>query len=92
MGVREYLQTVTVPAGEKRSFPIPFDGVAGLYSDLALSIGWDFNGTTAEIKNAAEWEPLGGFHPAATSYLVLDNSAGSSAAAVTIRCYESTVL
>lgn len=84
----EYLLTVIVPAGDTRTVPIPADGIAGVYADAALTIGWDFNGTTAEIKTAAEWEPLGGFHPAATSALVLDNSAGSSAVTVTLRCYE----
>lgn len=85
----EYLLTVEIPAGDTRTFPIPFNGIAGVYSTSAITIKWDFNGNTAELKgSAAEWEPLGGFHPAPTSALVLDNSAGSSAVTVGIRCYE----
>lgn len=84
----EYLLTVSVPAGETRNFPIPSKGIAGVYSDYSLILKWDFNGNVAELMSTDKWEPYGGFNPAATSLLVLDNSAGSSAANVAIRCYE----
>ena len=84
----EYLLTVPVPAGETRKFPIPSMGIAGVYSNSSLTLKWDFNGNVAELMNTDKWEPFGGFHPAATSILVLDNSAGSTAADVAIRCYE----
>lgn len=85
----EYLQTVIVPAGDTRTFPIPNNGIAGVYSTSAIAIKWDFNGATAELKSsAADWEPLGGFRPALTSALILDNSAGSAAVTVAIRCYD----
>ena len=84
----EYLLQATVAAGDAVAVPIPSAGIAGVYATSAILIKWDFNGTTAEIKNAAEWEPLGGFHPALTSKLILDNTGGGSAADVTIRCYE----
>lgn len=84
----EYLLTVEIPAGVSRTFPIPKTGIAGVYSTSAIAIKWDFNGATAELKSsAAEWEPLGGFHPAPTSALILDNSAGGSAVTVAVRCY-----
>ena len=84
----EYLLKTIVAAGDAVAVPIPAAGIAGVYSTSAILLKWDFNGTVAELKNAAEWEPLGGFHPALTSKLILDNSAGSSAADVAIRCYE----
>lgn len=84
----EYLLSVSVPVGETRAFPVPAKGIAGVYSTSAITLKWDFNGNEAELMNAAIWEPFEGFHPAATSVLVLDNTAGSTAANVAIRCYE----
>lgn len=83
----EYLLTVIVPQGSTSRFPIPAGGIAGVYADGSVGISWDFNGTVADLKTATEWEPLGGFHPAPTSYLVFDNS-GSADVIVTVRCYE----
>ena len=82
----EYLLKVNVPAGETRTFPVPAAGICGVYATAAISLKWDFNGSTGELMNATEWEPYGGFHPEATSALILDNSAGSSAVDVSVRC------
>lgn len=84
----EYLQTVTVETGATVNFPIPAAGIAGVHSDSSLILKWNFNGVTAELHNGTDWEPLNGFHPAPTSILVLDNSAGLAAVNVTVRCYE----
>lgn len=81
----EYLLTTTVNAGEVRSIPIPAVGIAGIYATAAITLKWDFNGNVAELMNAAVWEPYGGFHPAATSAIILDNTAGGSAVDVAIR-------
>jgi len=86
----EYLLTVLVPQGSTQTFPIPAAGIAGVYADGTVGIAWNFNGVVADLKTAAEWEPLGGFHPAATSALVFDNSSGSANVNVTVRCYEKT--
>lgn len=84
----EYLLKTTVAAGDTAAFPIPPAGIAGVYSTSAILLKWDYNGNVAELKTTAEWEPLGGFRPAPTSKLILDNSAGSFAVDVAIRCYE----
>lgn len=83
----EYLLTTTIAAGDTAVMPIPAAGIAGVYSTSAILLKWDFNGVIAELKSAAEWEPLGGFHPAPTSKLILDNSSGGSAVTVAVRCY-----
>ena len=85
----EYLLTVNVPAGETRVFPIPSEGICGVYSTAAITLKWDFNGAAAELLNTAVWEPFGGFHPANTSALILDNTAGGSAVDVAIRAIRS---
>lgn len=82
----EYLLKVNVPAGETRTFPLPYQGICGVYSTAAITLKWDFNGNVGELMNVTDWEPYGGFHPEPTSALILDNSAGSSAVDVSIRC------
>lgn len=86
--MEEYLLTVIVPANDTRVFPIPSEGIAGVYATSAITLTWDFNGASGDLVTSAAWEPCGGFHPAKTSKLILDNSAGSSAVSVTVRCYE----
>ena len=81
----EYLLTVNVPAGETRTVPVPDVGISGVYSTAAIPLKWDFNGTIGDLLTTDTWEPFGGFHPRRTSYLILDNSAGSSAVDVSIR-------
>lgn len=88
MNTAEYLQEITVPAGGSARFNLPAAGIAGVYCSAPVGIAWDFNGTTADIKTASEWEPLGGFIPAPTSALIFDNAGGGTAVTVTIRCYE----
>lgn len=86
--MEEYLLTVVVPAGDTRVFPVPDMGIAGVYSTSAITLTWNYNNNSGDLVTAAVWEPYGGFHPKDTSKLILDNSAGSSAVSVTVRCYE----
>ena len=81
----EYLITATVAAGETRRIPIPSGGISGVYCSTATPLKWEFNGTTADLTTSTAWEPIGGFHPRDTSYLIFDNTAGSSAVDITIR-------
>ena len=81
----EYLLTVNVPAGETRVFPIPSAGICGVYSTAAVTLKWDFNGGIGQILTGPIWEPHGGFHPADTSALIIDNTNGVVAVDVAIR-------
>ena len=81
----EYLLTVNVPAGETRVFPIPSAGICGVYSSGNVTLKWQFNGAIGQLVTADKWEPFDGFHPADTSALLIDNTAGAAAVDVTIR-------
>ena len=81
----EYLLTVTIPAGETRTVPVPAVGISGVYLTAAIPIKWDFNGQIGQLVTADVWEPFGGFHPALTSYLIFDNTNGANAVDVSLR-------
>lgn len=84
----EYLLKTTIAAGDTAAVPIPPAGIAAVYSTAAILLKWDYNGTVAELQTTAIWEPIGGFKPAPTSKIILDNSGGGSAVDITIRCFE----
>jgi len=79
----EYLVKVKITAAGTYAVPIN-KKVMGVYSDVAVKIGWDFNGETADITPTAAtvWEPHNPFEPAPTSKLIITATAASN---VTIR-------
>lgn len=79
----EYMVKVKFTGAGTRKVPIS-KKVLGVYSDVAVKVGWDFNGETADITPTAAtvWEPHTPFTPAATSALIITATA---AANVTIR-------
>lgn len=58
--------------------------VLGVYSDVAVKVGWDYNGEVGDFTPAGVqvWEPRQPFEPAPTSKLVITATAASN---VTIR-------
>lgn len=79
----EYLVKVKITAAGTYAVPIN-KKVLGVYSDVAVKIGWDFNGETADLTPAGVqiWEPRQPFEPAPTSKLIITATAASN---VTIR-------
>lgn len=54
--------------------------VYGVYSDVAVKVGWDFNGETADFTPAGVqiWEPRQPFEPDKTSALIITATAASN--------------
>lgn len=79
----EYLVKVAITAAGTYRVPIR-KRVLGVYSDVAVKVGWDFNGEVATITPTAAtvWEPNNPFEPAPTSALIITATAASN---VTIR-------
>lgn len=79
----EYMVKVKMTSAGTRHIPIN-KRVLGVYSDVAVKIGWDFNGETADITPTAAtvWEPCVPFEPAKTSALIITATAASN---ITIR-------
>jgi len=76
----EHLATLDLTAAGTYKFSIPKDGIIrGVYSDVAVTIGYEDNGTIGTLKrNVTEWEPMGGgFMPAPIAYLVITATAAS---------------
>ena len=74
----EHLATLDLTAAGTYKFAIPKDGIIkGVYTDVAITLGYEDNGNLGTIKrNVTEWEPMGGgFMPAPISYLVITAAA-----------------
>lgn len=54
--------------------------VLGVYSDVAVKVGWDFNGEVADFTPAGVqiWEPRQPFAPAPTSALIITATAAAN--------------
>ena len=70
---------VKMTAAGTRAIPIN-KRVLGVYSDVAVKIGWDFNGEVADITPTAAtvWEPRTPFEPGKTSALIITATAASN--------------
>ena len=79
----EYLVKVKITQAGSMRVPIK-KRVLGVYSDVAVKLGWDFNGEVADITPTAAtvWEPNNAFEPAPTSALIITATAASN---ITIR-------
>ena len=75
----EYMVKVKMTAAGTQRIPIN-KKVLGVYSDVAVKVGWDFNGETADLTPAGVqiWEPRQPFAPAATSALIITATAASN--------------
>lgn len=75
----EYMVKVKMTAAGTRRIPIN-KKVLGVYSDVAVKVGWDFNGEVADLTPAGVqiWEPRQPFAPAATSALIITATAASN--------------
>lgn len=75
----EYLVKVKMTAAGSVRVPIK-KRVLGVYSDVAVKLGWDFNGEVADITPTAAtvWEPPVAFEPAPTSALIITATAATN--------------
>lgn len=75
----EYMVKVKISSAGTRRVPIN-KRVLGVYSDVAVKVGWDFNGETSDITPTAAtvWEPHTPFEPAPTSALIITATAASN--------------
>ena len=75
----EYMVKVKMTSAGTRRVPIN-KKVLGVYSDVAVKVGWDFNGEVADITPTAAtvWEPHTPFEPAKTSALIITATAASN--------------
>ena len=76
----EHLATLDLTAAGTYKFAVPKDGIIkGVYTDVAVTIGYEDNGNIGTIKrNVTEWEPMGGgFMPAPIAYLVITATAAT---------------
>ena len=79
----EYMVKVKMTAAGTQRVPIN-KKVLGVYSDVAVKIAWDYNGTVSDLTPAGVqiWEPRQPFTPAPTSALIITATAASN---ITIR-------
>lgn len=75
----EYMVKVKMTGAGTQRIPIN-KKVLGVYSDVAVKVGWDFNGEVADLTPAGVqiWEPRQPFAPAATSALIITATAASN--------------
>lgn len=80
----EHLATIDMTAAGTAKFAIPRGGVIyGVYSNAAVSLGYEDNGSIGTLKtNVTEWEPNPAFAPSPIAYLVITAAA---AAKISIR-------
>ena len=81
--MEEHLATLDLTAAGTYKFSIPKGGnIRGVYSDVAVTIGYEDNGTIGTLRrNVTDWEPQGaGFMPAPIAYLVITATAASKVA------------
>lgn len=78
----EHLANIAITSAGLVKFAIPKNGtIRGVYSDVAITIGYDDNGSVGTLKRSVlEWEPNGGFKPAPIAYLVLTATAAANVA------------
>lgn len=74
----EYMVKLKITAAGTYTVPINYR-VMGVYSTVAVKVGWDFNGETADITPAGVqiWEPREPFTPAKTSKLIITATAAT---------------
>lgn len=75
----EYMVKLTI--GGAGIFRVPIKKkVLGVYSDVAVKVGWDYNGETADFTPAGVqiWEPRQPFEPDKTSALIITATAASN--------------
>lgn len=77
----EHLATLALTAAGTYKYAIPKNGIIkGVYSDVAVTLGYEDNGNIGVLKrNVTEWEPMGGgFMPAPIAYLVITAAAAAN--------------
>ena len=74
----EYMVKMKITNAGTYTIPIK-NRVLGVYSTVAVKVGWDFNGETADITPAGVqvWEPRQPFNPAPTSKLIITATAAT---------------
>ena len=74
----EYMVKVKITTAGTYSVPIN-KAVYGVYSTVAVKVGWDFNGEIADLTPAGVqiWEPRQPFVPDKTSKLIITATAAT---------------
>lgn len=73
----EHLANIDITAAGTVKFAVPKEGVIyGVYSNAAVTIGYDDNGSVGTLlSNVTVWEPCPAFMPSPISYLVITAAA-----------------
>ena len=74
----EYMVKLKITAAGTYTVPIN-NRVMGVYSTVAVKVGWDFNGETGDLTPAGVqiWEPREPFAPGKTSKLIITATAAT---------------